>query len=310
MKVKDYVPTWLMHKEATIKPSTYGNYSAIGYRVLIPSFGEMEIDDLTEDVMQQWVLSQCREGRLKRATIKARITGMCNFLLFAESRGVRRQQRQMNIRIPRVFIDEGGVERVKTLSDEDCDRLCAAVRREMGVMSVGMAVSLMAGLRIGEVCGLKWKDVDLEGGVIHVRRTVQRTYIANSLKGGYTKVVVGSPKSRTSRRDVPIAPALAAFLRKLRRPDDEETFFLSSAARPHEVRHYREFVCSFIDRHGLRWFHFHMLRHTFATKCIKAGVDAKTTSELLGHHKVDITLRLYVHSDEGMKRRAVERVFG
>lgn len=155
---------------------------------------------------------------------------------------------------------------------------------------------------------LKWEDIDLDEGVIRVRRTVQINYVYAPDGTGSCKRSVGSPKSRTSRRDVPICEPLRARIERLDRPADGTAYFLTGTQHPTVPRTLRTSVELFLARHGIEKFNFHRLRHTFATRCIEAGVDAKTTSELLGHANVNITLNLYVHPNAGAKRAAVDKM--
>lgn len=106
----------------------------------------------------------------------------------------------------------------------------------------------------------------------------------------------------------PICAPLRARLERLERPADGTAYFLTGKQSPTVPRTFRSSVDLFIARYGIEKFHFHRLRHTFATRCIEAGVDAKTTSELLGHANVNITLNLYVHPNAEAKRTAVDRM--
>ena len=307
MTVSDCIPKWLTSKEATVKPSTYAVCTNVAYMVITPEFGSENLDAINEDRIQGWVLSMIRAGRLGRRTIHDRIVHMCGLLKFAERRGFRKPQVPIKVKIPRVFFEDD--KRVKTISSETIDKLIVSVASELSPKSVGIAMSLMSGLRIGEVCGLKWSDIDLEANILHVRRTISRIYENTGPGKGRTRVVIGPPKSRTSRRDVYISSALRSLICKLSSPECADAYFIRSMEKPLEVRSYREFFDRFLARHGIEHFNFHALRHTFATKCIEKGADAKTVSEILGHSTVNLTLNLYVHPTNGQKNKAVEQAF-
>lgn len=319
MKCSELVKTWLTRKEMTVKPATYANYTCAIFSYILPKFGDVELDAITEDVVQAWIGEMSAAG-IARATITNRIIILMSSLQFAEKKGWRKNAGKMDLVYPRRFVSEDD-RRELALKPETCAALVKAVDeyldrppRRPGTRlgySVGVLVSLFTGLRIGEVCGLKWEDIDLDGGVIHVRRTVQRSYGYGLDGKGKSARLAGPPKSRTSRRDVPICAPLRERLERLMRIDPPKSgtaYFLTNTEGGSEPRSFRAFVDQVLSRHGIGHFNFHRLRHTFATRCIEAGVDAKTTSELLGHANVNITLNLYVHPNADAKRNAVDRM--
>ena len=161
------------------------------------------------------------------------------------------------------------------------------------------------GLRIGEVCGLQWGDFDFDEGTVIIRRTVCRICCGN----GHTKVVIQTPKTQHSNRELPLPKPLLRTLRKLHRKYSDTTWFLSgNEERPVEPRCYRKSIQCYLNQARIRKIHPHVLRHTFATTCLQAGCDIKTLSELLGHSNATITLQRYVHSDLGRKRQELERI--
>ena len=315
MKFREIVQPWLTRKEATVKPSTYAVYTCAVHQFLMQKFGDMELDEIDEDVVQAWIGEMSTSGIAYR-TCKDRVVALKNALRFAEKKGWRKAGVRMDVVFPRRFLEEDD-RRELALTPETCDAIVKAVDKELECPSwhnvnvnnrVGIVISLFTGLRIGEVCGLKWEDIDLDEGVIRVRRTVQINYVYAPDGMGSCKRSVGSPKSRTSRRDVPICEPLRARIERLDRPADGTAYFLTGTQHPTVPRTLRTSVELFLARNGIEKFNFHRLRHTFATRCIEAGVDAKTTSELLGHANVNITLNLYVHPNAGAKRAAVDKM--
>lgn len=315
MKFGAIVQPWLARKEATVKPSTYAVYTCAVQQFLLKKFGDMELDVIDEDVVQAWIGEMAASG-ISYRTCKDRVVALKNALRFAEKKGYRKAGIRMDVVFPRRFSEEDE-RRDLALTPETCDAIVKAVDKEIEHPSwrnikvnnrVGVVISLFTGLRIGEVCGLKWEDIDLNEGVIRVRRTVQTNYIYASDGTGKSRLSVGSPKSRTSRRDVPICAPLRERLERLDRPADGTAYFLTGTQHPTIPRTFRSSVDLFLARHGIERFNFHRLRHTFATRCIEAGVDAKTTSELLGHANVNITLNLYVHPNAEAKRTAVDKM--
>lgn len=171
--------------------------------------------------------------------------------------------------------------------------------------AVGILLSLNTGLRIGEVCALRWSDIDLEKAILRVRSTVAR--VKSSDNGKSTELIIDKPKTKTSLRDIPVPKRLMDILVSLyekRKSEyvisDKEGFV---SPRTYEYRFHR-----MLEKYHIRSVNYHALRHTFATRCIEHGVDVKTLSEILGHSNVAITLNTYVHSSIDRKREQLEKL--
>ena len=185
-------------------------------------------------------------------------------------------------------------------------RLYQYVQENPTPRKIGLLLGVELGLRIGEICGLQWGDFDLKLGTLKINRTVCRI----SCENGHTKVVIQTPKTRTSRREIPIPKQLLIMLKKLRGCVSNAAWFLSgNESKPTEPRCYRKSIKSYLKQATVRQVRPHALRHTFATTCLQAGCDVKTLSELLGHANANITLQRYVHSDLTRKRREMNRIF-
>ena len=192
------------------------------------------------------------------------------------------------------------------LSPAEQQRLHQYVQANPTPRKIGLLMGLELGLRIGEICGLQWGDFDLKLGTLNINRTVCRISCGN----GHTKVVIQTPKTRTSRREIPLPKQLLILLKKLRGSASNAVWFLSgSESKPTEPRCYRKSIKAYLKQATVRQVRPHALRHTFATTCLQAGCDVKTLSELLGHANANITLQRYVHSDLTRKRREMNRIF-
>ncbi|MBQ8861288.1 MAG: site-specific integrase [Clostridia bacterium] len=170
--------------------------------------------------------------------------------------------------------------------------------------SIGILLALFCGMRIGEVCGVCWGDIDFSAKSIAVRRTVER--IPNfSGEVNKTKVIISEPKTSHSVREIPLPYFLLQKLQKSALPKD---FFIVTGARTHTEPHsfYMRYK-TFMRRLGMEEYTFHALRHTFATRCVELGFDAKALSEILGHANVSTTLAVYVHPTLEQKRAQMER---
>ena len=192
------------------------------------------------------------------------------------------------------------------LSQVEQQRLYQYVQENLTPRKIGLLLGTELGLRIGEICGLQWGDFDLKLGTLKISRTLCRISCGN----GHTKVVIQTPKTRTSRREIPIPKCLLLMLKKLRGNASNSTWFLSgNESKPTEPRCYRKSIKAYLKQASVRQVRPHTLRHTFATTCLQAGCDVKTLSELLGHANANITLQRYVHSNLTRKRREMNRIF-
>lgn len=163
------------------------------------------------------------------------------------------------------------------------------------------------GIRIGELCALRWENIDIENKVLSVNKTLIRIQNTNTLIASKTKVIISAPKSKCSIRKIPlpdcIIPLLKAFAQK------GDTFFLTGETeRFVEPRTMQNRFKKYVSACNITDANFHALRHTFATRCIELGFEIKSLSEILGHANVNITLNRYVHSSFELKTLNMNRL--
>ena len=162
-------------------------------------------------------------------------------------------------------------------------------------------MSLFTGLRIGELCALKWSDIDLSNRTISVSKTIQRI----AVQGG-TQLVITEPKSISSVREIPIPDCIFSLLRKF--CSNADFYILSGMTKPVEPRTMQYRFQALLKKAKLPSIHFHALRHMFATNCVELGIDVKSLSEILGHSGVEITLNRYVHSSLERKKAFMKKL--
>lgn len=177
-------------------------------------------------------------------------------------------------------------------------RLIKFLHSDTNISKAGIVLCLSTGLRLGEICALKWSDIDMEQMLLRVNRTVQRI----EMKTGRTKTALleTEPKSAFSLREIPIPQNLIDLLAPFKR---EGTEYVLCAGKPMEPRTYQNHFKAYLREIGGSDYNFHTLRHTFATNCIDSGMDIKSLSEILGHSDVQITLNRYVHPTMDTKRK-------
>lgn len=159
-----------------------------------------------------------------------------------------------------------------TLSKSEQQYLQSYVEFAPTTRKLGALLMMQMGLRIGEVCGLQWADFDLEHGVLSIERTVKRIYVGT----GQTRVVIQSPKTRSSERKIPIPHGILVMLKQLQQKGSCKAWFLSgNESKPVEPRCYRKSLRCYLKSAGVTVVNPHALRHTFATTCLQAGCQPK-----------------------------------
>lgn len=296
---------WLASVGCGVKESTLSHYRYTLERYLMPVFGEVELGVLDEQTLEQGMLRVMAPTDGSHKPLGASSAQECLVMLrrickyAAHLRLIRPMEICVKLPRPR----QGGAE---PLSGKEQGRLRSFVLARPTARKAGLLLQMELGLRIGEVCGLQWGDFDLKAGVLTVRRTVSRIYGAD----GRTKLVIQSPKTRSSGREIPIPRRLLPLLVRLGREMEPERWFLSGkTGRPVEPRCYRRSIQSYLRQAAVRHIRPHLLRHTFATTCLQGGCDIKTLSQMMGHTDPNITLKRYVHSDLGRMRREMDRIF-
>lgn len=165
-------------------------------------------------------------------------------------------------------------------------------------------LTLFTGMRIGETCALKWADIDFDGKVLHVTKTVQR--IATYGTESRSAVKITAPKSESSVRDIPLPDFLMDMLREYRGKDTE--YILSGTEKVVEPRCFSNRYKALLKKADVPSRKFHSLRHTFAVNALHQSFDIKTLSELLDHSNANITMSVYLHSSMERKSTCMDRL--
>ena len=301
MTIEEIVPKWLEYKRPFVKESTFASYVLASRVTLLPEFGRC--DKITEDMVQDFALKCLAKGLSKR-TIGDRLMVLKMIVKFASSKKWM-EYCEWKVIYP---TSTNAKAEINVLTPAEHKKTLDYIKDHFTFRALGIYISLTAGLRIGEVCGLKWEDVDCEKGIIRVQRTVERIYVADT-NARSTKIVINTPKTTASRRDVPMCKELLSMMKPLKKVVNEKFYVLTNAENPTEPRAYRKFFHELMKKIGMPLVRYHDLRHTFATRCIESKCDYKTVSALLGHSSISITLDMYVHPDTSQKRNAVNKMF-
>ncbi len=288
---------WMAAKRRVVKQSTFCAYSLIVCTHLRPVFGTHVT--IKEIEVQEFVLGKLASG-LGRKTVKDILAVLKTIVRFgAKYYGFPGGDWEV------VFPTDTSSRPLPVLSVDSHRKLLRHLLGCPSPQNIGVLLALCTGMRIGEVCALRWSDVDMVHRTITVHHTVGRIYDVESRR---TSRVLGTPKTKTSNREIPVGRELYAALRTVRNPEGKDAFVVGGGSVAKEPRTYRDYYGRLLDRLGLPRMVFHGLRHTFATRCIESGCDYKTVSVILGHSNVATTMNLYVHPNRDQKKRCVERL--
>lgn len=305
MTYEKWIHKWIERKEKLVKESTFASYSNILVNHLLPKFGKYEITNITEDEIQKYVFELLSSGRLDSRG------GLCERAskdIIVVLKNTLKDAIRIKLLPPSIFEIRFPIsmksQKLKIIPWDVQQRLIQSIYLNLNRKTVGILLCLYTGLRIGEICGLKDSDLNFESQVLNVSRTLQRIYKKNLDGTGKSRLIETPPKSRTSSREIPLSQILIPVLSRFQK-ENSDNYFLTGSKKCIEVRTYRSFFETFLQRNNIEKFNFHSLRHTFATRCIEAGADCKTVSEILGHSTVNMTLNLYVHPQIEQKRKCV-----
>lgn len=274
---------WLHSQDGQIKPSSHAAYLSILTTHLLPELGPLPPQEVTAARIS--ALLREKSESLSPSTVCVIAAVLRHALRFAELQGEGTACGVSGM--PRVPRSRNQDVRVLSLTEQAA---LEAVLKRGDPSDVGMLLALCTGLRVGELCGLRWGDVAENSAFLSVRRTAQRV---RNPDGVGTTLRFDTPKSVSSMRTIPIPIRVAKSLETLRTGND--CYVLTGSTRPVEPRTMQNHFKAALRAAGLEQRNFHTLRHTFATRWIEKGFDVKTLSRVLGHADVSTTLNIYVH---------------
>ena len=303
---KDWLWYWMQKKKDYIKESTYSNYSNIISNHIIPELGNIKLSNLNNKLIQEYLINKYKTGRLdgngglSYKTIRDIIAVVKSSLKYAI-----KEEMINNINLDFTYPKIGNKDKIYIMPKKDQERLITYIKQNEDTRSLGVLLALYSGIRIGELCALQWKDIDFKNNILHINKTLQRIYIKDN-KESVSKIIITNPKTHNAERDIPLNKGFAHILKKYQ--TESNNYILSNCDKWIEPRTYRRYFKKCLDKAKIGQINFHGLRHTFATNCIKLGVDYKTVSELLGHANVNITLNLYVHPQMSQKKKCIDLI--
>lgn len=269
----DVASEWLADSKVRVKQSTYEKYVYISEKHILPYFGNYDMKQLTVKALDEFIIYMLTEGKLKRNEGVSKKYLQDILSIIRSIAGFCEQTYGITCKIRKLKRLRAEKPKVKTLNKSEKKKLAKELKKDTTPEKIGIMLGLYAGLRIGEVCGLRWKDYDESNGTITVNQTVQR--ISNNK--GSTIFVISSPKTQSSQRVVPLPGFLAKVLSAARRkPDDPIVSVDNKYMEPSKLRRIFKRITEACNIARMR---FHDLRHTFASDCARMNCDTKQRSQ-------------------------------
>ena len=287
--IREVAALWKNDKRQYVKQSTMSAYALILENHILPAFGDKSF--LAEDDVQAFALQKLNDG-LSQKTVKDILIVLKMIQKFGVKAGLL-EFTDWSIKYP----TEQKSKEVEVLSISHQRKLMQYVTDNFTFRNLGIYICLSTGMRIGEVCALKWSDIDLGTETIHVNRTIERIYIIEGDERR-TELVIGTPKTKNSIREIPICKELM----------NDDYYVITNEAKPTEPRTYRNYYKQLLKQLDIPDLKFHGLRHSFATRCIESQCDYKTVSVILGHANISTTLNLYVHPNMEQKKKCINKM--
>lgn len=297
IKYESIFNEWLSSTKHRVKESTLSNYILKANKHILPFFGSKGISAITSDDVYAFIQDKQKSGLSNRYILDILIILKSIF--------------KYAVRIYHIYNPMDGVIMPKRASTEirmlektELEELQNYISANKNHTTMGIALTMATGIRIGELCALQWKDIDLEKRVLTIKKTIQR--IPNIDGNSKTKLIITNPKSESSKRCIPLTRKIVDFLTQFKGQANE--YVVTGREIPIEPRTMQYRFAKILENVKLPSVHFHSLRHAFASSCVQLGFDVKTLSEILGHSNVEITLNRYVHSTFEQKREYMERL--
>lgn len=304
MLVDAWFDYWIDIKKKTVRPNTVRNYSERYYQNIQKVIGKKLLSEVKPIHCQKIFTNMAEEGYRTSTIYQTRIS-LFNMFEFAKENDV--------------IINNPCKKSVKSdmgkLSEKK-EALSIEVQKRFLEYAEGQSYEnqfrfvLQTGLRTGELVGLKWEDIDFENKTLKVQRSMEYRYSAGAWR-------VGEPKSKSGYRTIPLTDEAIRILKEQKEKNKKikviskewtEQVFLCRKGEPTKNSTYDTALFKICDRAEIKRFSMHVLRHTFATRCIEGGMMPKTLQKILGHSNIGITMNLYVHITEEEKQREIDLV--
>ncbi len=293
MKLKELLNLWLSkYAKLNLKVRSYYGYENIIRLHINPVLGKYDIQFITPIILQDYVLEKLKSGNLithkplASNTIYSIVSILKQSFNLAVSLNLISKSPIHIIKLPAA--NEKEVHALTLEEQKIVEEYCLKSNRSN---YIGIIICLYTGIRLGELLALTWQDIDLNNKYLYIKKTCYTIK-----KNGINTIVVDTPKTKKSNRLIPIPDKLAELLKLYKMNSKSKYIIHTNKNQMVETRSYQRTFKSVLRKCKIKYYNFHCLRHTFATRALELGMDIKTISEILGHTNVSITLNRYAHS--------------
>ena len=292
---------WLRAVQINVKESTYARYYQLVQTHILPVLGNYSVDKISSSLLEQYTNSLLKHGRLDGKgglapkTVSDILTIIKSSLKYARDNEYLVKCKTENITVKKPMHE------IQVLTVYEQAKLKNHLITDIDETKFGILLCLYTGIRIGEVCALRWEHLNLDQGVLSIRETMQRIKNVSNTESAKTHITISSPKSACSIRDIPL-PLFVIDIAKSMAASPKAFILTGSKIKYIEPRTLQNRFKKIASECDISEINYHALRHTFATRCIEVGFEIKSLSEILGHANVNITLNRYVHSSFELKQ--------
>lgn len=304
MKLYELILEYLNNFKYYIKKRTLFNYYQNANSYIKNDIGQSELQEIDSNILNDYILSKHKgygeDGTLGSSTLKITKTIVNQALSYGYEKKYFYDSKRITVNFK-----QDSISKIKTLANNEANKIEKDILDNKRYYSYGVVISLHTGLRIGELLALKWEDIDFQRKIMSVKTTTCDIAFENTMYH-----LEDIPKSKSSLREIPLTKEMLSLLKELQEYQKHSSKHVISRATGKQilVRSYQDSFERLLKRLNIRHYGFHSLRHTFATRCYKLGMDIKTLSELLGHSSPAVTLKIYVHTDLDTKRNALNLI--
>lgn len=319
-KFIDYAEnTYFREQQKNIKSSSYHNFIYLYKNFIRPYWQNTYLKNITNQQVQKFYENLALKENLSEATIQRGILALFRAICNHAIRNDEMQPVKFILKKPQELKNRTSLKRDKIMKESNYEILVNILKQPLGGIlyrksKIFTVIALCEGLRIGEICALKWGNIDFDNKLINIDGTVNRIYDAENNK---TFVNISTPKTEASIRSVPMLDLTYKKLVEFKeismglldasyKNADFNQFYVLGGVAPSEPRTIRACYKRFLEKHNIEYINPHALRHTFCTNAIDKGCQINAISKILGHSNSTITMNVYNHLTERSKKETVD----